>query len=271
MHFTDVDPVNDFIHKYGWSIVFFDENTTNNNTFAAILDDIEIPIGRDCQLECLRFDSSYFTTDESDRLDKIIERSPNFEDLGLYILLVNENNFRMAQTLLHRYWSMLSVIRFNSWSLENWLPQIVSSFTTRNCFPNLVSFDLQSWGSQSLSSSCVPWIAAMVSAPPQATSSTLDSQSLSHDIADTHNAQCESESTIPWRALRKIVLHEIKLQPEEWKTVIEAMDLSKLRHLDLWSSNISHEAFRTLIDRVPDKQDFQGIAQDPQYHGDGTH
>ncbi|KAG0005059.1 hypothetical protein BGZ65_012035 [Modicella reniformis] len=69
-------------------------------------------------------------------------------------------------------------------------------------------------------------------------------------IVDIHNAQGESESTGSWTALRKIIY--IKLQSEEWKTVIEAIDMSELQHLDLNRSDITHEEFKLLVDRITD-------------------
>ncbi|KAF9993958.1 hypothetical protein BGZ65_010455 [Modicella reniformis] len=49
------------------------------------------------------------------------------------------------------------------------------------------------------------------------------------------------------------MLRWVKLQSEEWKTVIEAIDLSELQHLDFCASNITHKAFELLFDRIPNK------------------
>ncbi|KAF9982074.1 hypothetical protein BGZ65_003265 [Modicella reniformis] len=54
-----------------------------------------------------------------------------------------------------------------------------------------------------------------------------------------------------WTALRKIILYNVQLQAAEWKTVIEAIDLSDLQHLNLYCSNITHEAFKLFVDRIP--------------------
>ncbi|KAG0001393.1 hypothetical protein BGZ65_003534 [Modicella reniformis] len=237
MHITDDNAVNDFIRQYGWSIVFFDEYRTKNDTFAAILDDI--PTQRDTQLESLIFHTGKFTADGINCLDNIIMRSPNFRELGLYMYILYESDFEKAKSLVKRYGSMLFVLRIASVSLEKWLPRIVSSFPTRNFFPKLVTLDLQSKGRYNLR---VPWIVAMVSAPPQVTSSPSPPQS---------RAQRRSQSTGSWTALRKIVLRNVKLQPEEWETVIGSIDFSELQYLVLSLSNISVEHFRLLVDRIP--------------------
>ncbi|KAF9939589.1 hypothetical protein BGZ65_010099 [Modicella reniformis] len=93
---------------------------------------------------------------------------------------------------------------------------------------------------------------AMFSPPPQVTASSLHSQSLSHGGVDIHNSRGESKSTGSWTALRKIGLIRVNLQSEEWKTVIKAIDLSELKHLELYKSNITHEALKLLVDRIPD-------------------
>ncbi|KAF9975353.1 hypothetical protein BGZ65_008295, partial [Modicella reniformis] len=250
MSITDNNPVNDFIRQYGWSIVFFDEDKTVNSTFATIFYDILTT--RDSQLKSLRLYSSYFTAHGFNRLDSIIKRTPNFKDIGLYMYINTDNGLEKAYSLLSQYGPILSVLQLFSASLEDWLPWVASAFPTRNCFPNLVSFNLMSFNASKLPSRCVPWIVAMVSAPPQATSSSLHSQSLSQGIVDTYNIQSESESTESWTALRKIMLRNVQLQPKEWKTLMEAIDLSELQHLNLYMSNITYEAFKLLVDRIPD-------------------
>ncbi|KAF9988330.1 hypothetical protein BGZ65_007435 [Modicella reniformis] len=146
MCFTDKDQVNDFIRQYGWSIVFFQETSTENDRFTAT-------VGR------------------------------------------------------YTYRQRLSVRK--------------------------------------------PRIVAIVSAPPQVTTSFSPAQSFSRNIVDK-SAQSESESKWSWTALRKVVLRNVKRQPKEWKTVTEAIDLSELLHLSLHMSNITHESFKLLIDRIPD-------------------
>ncbi|KAG0001571.1 hypothetical protein BGZ65_003365, partial [Modicella reniformis] len=238
------DPVSDFIRRYGWSVVFFVEYQTESNTFVAILDDISTTRGS--QLEGLRFHSRNFYADGFD-LDSIIKRSPNFKDLGLYMEIDNESHLEEALSLLSRYGSMLTMLQLISHSLEKWLPRIVSSFPTRNSFPNMVSLELVMGA---LPSGLVPWIVAMISAPPQATLWSLYSQSLSQGIVDKHNSKSGSVTTGSWPVLKKIVLRGVHLHPQEWKTVIEAIDLSELQYLDLSWSNITHEAFKLLVDRI---------------------
>ncbi|KAF9981657.1 hypothetical protein BGZ65_003707 [Modicella reniformis] len=238
MCITDEEPVYDLIRRYGWSIVFFDENRTRNDTFAAILDDI--PTTRDPRLKSFKFNTLYFQADGFDRLDRIIKRSPNFKDLGLYMWIEDEFDLGKAQSLLRKYGSMLSALQLNGRFLVHWLLQAASSFPTRNSFPNMVSFELMYRNSSYLPSRCIPWIMAMVSAPPQETSSSQ------HPL----NTLSESPSTGSWTALRKIVLMTISLEPEEWKAVMRTIDLFELQHLVLWHSNFTHESFKLLVDRI---------------------
>ncbi|KAF9935789.1 hypothetical protein BGZ65_003007, partial [Modicella reniformis] len=273
LNFTNVthaDSLKDFVQHYGWSIVFFSEGYTSNNTFAAILDEIPFSMTmmtRPSQLQSLRFDAEKFTSSGFDRLDGIIKRSKNFQELGLHLPL-NEEHFEMAERLLSRYRTMVNVLRLYD-DHERWLPLIASLFPIRTSFPKLISFDLWTWRHSFLPSSAFPWVVTMVSAPPPPPSSSSSSssslpqilalplslsQDLSLSVDDNNNntdTQNESETGELWAALKKISLHEIRLEPEEWSTLIEAIDFLELEHLNLESSNISQEEFKLLIDRIP--------------------
>lgn len=81
MHIRDDNPVYDVIHRYGWSVVFLEEDWTYNDTFEAILDHIPIPEKRTLQLETLCFELSKFTY-------SVTRRSPDLK-LGLRFELVS--------------------------------------------------------------------------------------------------------------------------------------------------------------------------------------
>ncbi|KAF9988329.1 hypothetical protein BGZ65_007434 [Modicella reniformis] len=206
--------------------------------------------GEDFDIMMERNKGSNINNNNNNRRKILTLRSQTNQDMSLTMeseLLV----ISTLQFLFTRYGSMLSVLKLRSRSLSEWLPRIASLFPTRKSFPGVVSLELGNWDTSCLLSSCVPWIVAMVSAPPQATALSLDSQSLSHGICDMHNDRGESKLTVSWRALRKIRLLKVKLQPGEWKTVIKAIDLSELQNLDLWNCNITHESFKLLVDRIP--------------------
>ncbi|KAI8349056.1 hypothetical protein B0O80DRAFT_460598 [Mortierella sp. GBAus27b] len=55
-----------------------------------------------------------------------------------------------------------------------------------------------------------------------------------------------------WTSLKWIHLDGVELQAEEWKSVMEAIDLSELQTLSFGGSNLSLEGLQLLIDRIPD-------------------
>jgi hypothetical protein len=54
-----------------------------------------------------------------------------------------------------------------------------------------------------------------------------------------------------WTSLKWIQLDGVELQAEEWKSVMEAIDLSELQTLSFGGSNLSLEGLQVLIDRIP--------------------
>ncbi|KAF9941725.1 hypothetical protein BGZ65_001853 [Modicella reniformis] len=244
MSSMDNDPVNDFIRQHGWSIVFFDENKTKNDTFAAILDDI--PSTRAAQLESLRFNTINFTASGFIRLDKIIQRSPNFKGLGLNVHLSEQGSLEMAQSLLSQYGTQLFSLELYGY-VEKWLPEIASSFPTRDSFPNMASLKLKS----NPPSRCIPWIVAMISSPSQILVSSSSDRSLAKNVVDKRSTRSDSEVTGSWTKLRRFRLRFAKLQPEEWRQLIQAIDFSVLEDLGFYESNFSREQLKLLIDCIP--------------------
>jgi hypothetical protein len=241
------DPVYDFIRQYGWSIVFFDEDYTKNNTFAAILDDI--PNTRTSQLERLWIRSKSEAGSGLDRLDKIISRSPNFKDLGLYVDLRDENQFKTAQSLLGRHGQIISALNLENYSFEgySWL---TSTFPTRDSFPTLVSLEIRPWKEFIEVLTFLPWITTMVSTPSPRSTSPSQLQSSSSNVGDKGNINHEFKSTGSWTPLRKIMLSQIKPGSKEWMALIDAIDLSTLEDLDLLFTNFSQVQLELLMDRI---------------------
>jgi len=260
IHIKEDDPIYTFVRQYGWSIVFLDEGFTLNDRCAAIMD--VIPDTRISQLESLCVNVKDFGAFKSDHLGRIIERSPGFKDLGLHLDLGREDQFEMAASMLSQYGTLLSKLQLYGESPGEWLPRI-ASLLSRNSLPNLTSFGVWLNSDFKVPSSCVSWITSMISAPspvigsqpspiliPQSVSA-LSSQSVSRNVEDTQSTCNESKSTESWKSLRKVVVGDIKLQPEEWETLLNAIDFSELQHLDFKASNFSQDQFRLLIDRIP--------------------
>jgi hypothetical protein len=100
----------------------------------------------------------------------------------------------------------------------------------------------------------MPWIIAMISPPRRRPHRTIDSpssQTLSHSVETpaAHNGS----KTESWTVLKKIVLR-IKIQPEEWRSLIDAIDFSALQHLDLDKCNILQEHLKQIVNCIPDNK-----------------
>ena len=59
--------------------------------------------------------------------------------------------------------------------------------------------------------------------------------------------------------LKRIDLSELKLQTEEWKSVIEAIDLSELQILSFFKSNLPLVGLQLLVDRIPDNPSLKTL------------
>ncbi|KAK3821143.1 MAG: hypothetical protein J3Q66DRAFT_426107 [Benniella sp.] len=223
----DVGPVRSFVRRYGWSVVRFDGSIINGNAFTSILN--HMPDTRTFQLEHLMIHSSDFSEDGVNHLDNMIIQSPDFKGLGLYV-----GNWHLERApLLHPTLSRLQLFGGNSEVFS----RIALSFPTRRSFPALESFELRPDSDCQLPLNFFSWIMAMVSA----TSQGLSSSSSSHFRQDTvaeQSAHCELDPERSWTPLRKVMLRQVRLQYEEWRSVIEAMDTSALEHLDLKDANI---------------------------------
>ncbi|KAG0226890.1 hypothetical protein BGX31_007153 [Mortierella sp. GBA43] len=206
---SDSQPLRDFIRQYGWSIVFFEEGQTDDNSCATILD---IPNSKPSQLETLKFGGSKFTT--IPRLHSIIERFPNLKEVGLRIRLVEENQIEK----LKEYHAILVGLHLHC--TKRWpstLPTVAGIFPTRTSLPNMVSFGLRLGRDhmarhERVPRDCARWITDMVSAPPEV-SSLLSS-------TDSH------------KRMEKIVLH-IPPHLETWNELLPKLDPTELQHLEV--------------------------------------
>ncbi|KAI8358800.1 hypothetical protein B0O80DRAFT_441475 [Mortierella sp. GBAus27b] len=225
------------ISQFGWSIQFFDGGIGNHvNDFANL--NSKTPYLRTLRGAIFWNSFSY--------VKQIIERSPRFQDLGLHLDVAASGGFEIAQELLDQYKAHLScLLLFNGRYDERW-SWFASQFPTRQSFPILESFELIPRSSYRLPSKCIPWIVAMISAAPPAL-----------DLSPQGTARREVSNDEPsvirtWTSLKKITLEKLTLRPEEWTSVVKAIDFSMLEVLSFRKSNISVADFKLLVDRIPD-------------------
>ncbi|KAI8604345.1 hypothetical protein EDD21DRAFT_412148 [Dissophora ornata] len=218
---------NEIFSQYGSSIQKLETDHTFNDEHAKCLDDATDKSGS--RLVSLVVDSTSLTKSGLECVDRIVERSRNLEWFELKLDLNTKDQRENVEYLLSRLGTRLTglSLRAND-SSEGWSPMLRKLCPTRKTLPNLTSFrmscacDIPSAGSE--------WITAMATPPP-------------------HQA-----GRLPplWRSLSKIQLQHIRLQPEDWRTLIEEIDVTGLEELDVSNSNFSLEEFKTLADCIPD-------------------
>ncbi|KAI8347742.1 hypothetical protein B0O80DRAFT_465033 [Mortierella sp. GBAus27b] len=245
---ADNNPVYEFVRCYGWSIMFLEEKTYND-TFAAILEDTRIPEDRVFQLETLCFETSKFTDSGLRQVESIIQRSPKFQQLGLRFEFASVGQFNTIQSLLKRHGSQLFKLQLHGTSSVQWLQRFMLLFPNRASLANLKSFEFSLETDGAISLSCLRWIATMISTPDQAPATSSSSLSLSRG-AGSQNSICSSGPTVSRNGLRKVLLRHIAISPEGWKKILEALDFSELRHLDLRLKNLTRDMLDQLTTRM---------------------
>ncbi|KAG0246600.1 hypothetical protein B0O80DRAFT_169169 [Mortierella sp. GBAus27b] len=240
----------EFARRYGWSIVHYNGKIPTEVPPLELLNgfgDTKTP-----QLESLWIRPRFA---EIDIVEQIIQRSPNFKDLGLYVNLDEEGDFRAAQTLLSRHRHILSVLWLqNNPSAEQW-SWFASSLPTRSSLPALESFTVVLPPNFELPWNCISWIVAMVSAPPHPPQELLTSGGqpiITRGVVDEYITPVELVAQGSWTLLKRIGLYRLRLETEDWKSVMEAIDFSGLEVLSFYASNLSVESLELLVDRIPD-------------------
>jgi hypothetical protein len=225
----------DFVRQYGYSIVFLDGPSTLGDHFATALGGSISKNGS--QLKRFDLDPLSLTIPGLHGLERILKRLQSSVEFRLHLSNFEKNGqMEKGHLLLTRHGYMLDGLEMYGDSPEQWLPWIASSFSTRSCFPKLLSFNLGFRSRCDLPSKCSLWIASMVTAPPQVPGSSSPSP----------------PAVKPWSGLEKFSLRSVLLQPEDWTTVLEAIDFSVLQCLEFNGSNFSQEQFRLLVECIPD-------------------
>ncbi|KAF9362956.1 hypothetical protein BGX34_005199 [Mortierella sp. NVP85] len=234
-------PVVTFIFEYLWSVVFLDAHCEDYGILGVLYKLLHFTKP---QLESIMVCSN-----NPHYLDGVVQLLPNLKELGLY-MYVGPYNIQEALSLLDQYGTILSRLQLSS--TDNF-SRVASSCPTRKNLPALKSFELNLGSDAIIPPNFTPWIVAMVSAPPERLASLPSSEQLLQDtVADEQSACGASESARTWTPLNKVMLHGVQLEPDEWRSVVETLDVSALEYLDLRTSNIAQEQFEILVGRIAD-------------------
>ncbi|KAG0226068.1 hypothetical protein BGX31_007412 [Mortierella sp. GBA43] len=239
-----------FAMKYGSSVLTYERGYDDRNYMEiTTFQDIMKMISEGSALENLRIISH---SSGVTYLDKIIQKSPNFKGFGLFVDLGVKDQFKTAKELISRHGEILDTLCLESSQKSGKWSLFALQFPTRSSFPTLRVFDVRY---RIVQPRDISWIVAMISAPPQVHASSSGSQSIKQDVADRKKEKNSPSTGSPmqgsWTSLHKFALERATLSPEEWKSVIEAIDFSELRQLSFVGSNISPVEVKLLVDRIP--------------------
>ncbi|KAF9354508.1 hypothetical protein BGX34_010968 [Mortierella sp. NVP85] len=233
-------PVRKFITQYGWSIRTLRARWSFNDEIATLLDDATRERGsRIMELDLNPFS---LTVSGLDALDRVIKRSQSFTRLRLVLSWLKDNRtIGTAMTLLGRYRDKLHDLFIQEDPTATWVHEFVRAFPTRASFPELRDLYAVVKPSKDMTAPVyVQWIISMVSTPSQ----TISSSSSTTPLAD------ESQEMGSIAPLNNIVLSGFQLQPEDWESLVGALDLSSLVEMNLEDSNFSQDQLKLLVDRI---------------------
>ncbi|KAF8930580.1 hypothetical protein EDD21DRAFT_222845 [Dissophora ornata] len=222
------DHFNEVFSQYGSSIKKLEMGHTFNDEHAKFLDDATEKSGS--RLVSLVVDPTSLTRSGLESVDRIVERSQNLEKLELKQDLNTSDQRENVEYLLSRLGKRLTDLSLRaSYSSERWCPMLKKLCPTRQALPNLTAFRMSCVCD--IPRSGVEWILAMSTPPPLQVSSPLSPL---------------------WRSLSKIQLQHIRLRREDWRALIEEIDITALEELDVSNSNFSLEEFKALANCIPD-------------------
>ncbi|KAF9948961.1 hypothetical protein BGZ65_007685, partial [Modicella reniformis] len=226
----EVDPMIDFVRRYGWSIEDLSLSLSSHAQLAAPLwDSIQ---ERGSRMKTLSIELRSLTTSTLNIFDQIIGILPRSTIVRLdFHSVADEDQLENMLHLLRLCKEIVNHLGLIDDSMKLWLPRLTQEFPDRTSFPMLSSFSVGCDDYRSeMPAACVPWTIAMLSIPP--------------------------DQSLPSTPLESIRL-EASLQHDDWRTVLETLDLSTLKELLLEHSNFSLEELELLVNRIVDSDAAQ--------------
>jgi hypothetical protein len=221
--FAEGGRISDFFRQYGWSISTLNTMCNFNDHLATLLDSATRIHGS--RLAKLVLMPRSLTESGSDAMGRVIKRSSKLSYLELLITgLHQESQPEKAVRLLGHCEKKLNKLHVMGENIEGWLPQIAKAFPDRNSFPIMSKFGVSCSSKREFPRECVKWLAVMVS------------------------TQSQSSSLVT--RLDFFRLCGVTLQPQDWVTLIKAIDFSALRILYLNLTNFSQEQLDVLIECI---------------------
>ncbi|KAI8594367.1 hypothetical protein EDD21DRAFT_421828 [Dissophora ornata] len=231
--------------QYGWLIKELFTFHNFSDSLAALFEEgtrSTIP-----RLKRLFFNPWSLTPSRLDCMDQVIERAEHLDYFFLSLQGLKDKSRRdKADRLLRRHANKLQGLAMGGNTSNQWIPHIKALIPGRLSLPELTEFGLSDFDKPYLSRADVQWLAAIVAplptpcppclfplhTPPTSSSAALP------DVSDT------------WTPLTKFSLRNFQLWPEDWRTLIEAVDFTALERLNFEGANFSFEQLQVLVNRI---------------------
>ncbi|KAK3815355.1 MAG: hypothetical protein J3Q66DRAFT_344448 [Benniella sp.] len=224
--FKSDDPeVHDFIRQFGYSFITLVVPESFSDPPAMLLDECT---GRlTSSIAHLEITPTSLTTAGLDAMDRVINRSKGLTYLRLSLKSLRQvQQLEKALLLLERYKDRVTSIHMSDWYEDSCLAKIKRVLPDRSRFPRLEEFsvDCINWD-HGPRGTARQWIISMISAQTQ-------------------------HPTLPLKVLGV----KIDLWPQDWESVIKAIDLSTLEELHIDNCNFSQVQLKLLADRIADSK-----------------
>ncbi|KAF9363666.1 hypothetical protein BGX34_003599 [Mortierella sp. NVP85] len=227
-------PVREFIQQYGWSIRTLYVEEAFDNQFAALLD--KGTRKRGSKITLLDLNTSSLTVPGLDALDRAIKRSQSFTNLWLRLNNLEKDLRRVYATIaLERYGKQLTSFNIHTTSPNECIPALAQAFPTRQDFPVLRRFVVNTASSQYISVDCFEWIISMASTSSQET------------ITSPSSTTAPLEKSLA--SLEFIDLSQV-LPPYGWESLIRVIDFSVLIELHLNRYNFTNNSVQCLASHI---------------------
>ncbi|KAF8930010.1 hypothetical protein BGZ58_008532 [Dissophora ornata] len=246
--------VSELFRDYAWTAERLITNSTFDDRLAGVLDEVTAEKGS--RLKYLELFPKLMTYTGVDSIDRVIARSQDLEGLRIQFHgLRDEWQQEKAERMLRQHGQRLTALLLNGFAAEVWIPRLAKTCPTRRDLPEIQDFRIFCLGKQKISQGSAQWIADMVASPPNDVAMQLSSQTASQNVhvVQTSQPPTQTELSEAWKPLKEIYLVCLVIQPDDWKTIIKAMDFTALEQLQVSNTNFSFEEFKFMVDCISDK------------------
>ncbi|KAI1316804.1 hypothetical protein EDD11_009470 [Mortierella claussenii] len=249
--FGESDGLSDLLREHGSTIERLTIDEQFKEHHAVLLDTITSEHGSN--LKAVRMYHEKLTPISCDSLDRVIDRSVHLKRFELRCNhLSTDEQKALAERLILRHRTRLNDLTLTCPDTKA-LATLTKAIPSRQHVPLLDTLSLDT-GLQKAEyrPEVLEWVKKMVSSPPQPLQpSTMPPPKANTTVSD-NLLQAPQELTVTWTPLMNFNIQGIFLDPEQWETLIKALDFSFLEELGVGGTNFDMEQLQLLTDELPE-------------------